>query len=263
VRVLSIVHERTAGAGVFAQAAGASGAELVEWIPSEQARPPRGPFAAVLVFGGAMHADQEAENDWLGAEKALLRELLAARMPALGVCLGAQLLAEAAGGRVTRMPAPEIGWTPVQLAPATREDPVLGALPQRFSSFQWHSYELSPPSGAVALASSASCLQAFALDCAPWWGIQFHAEATLETVCAWIEDYRSDPDAVDAGLDWPALTRQSAREIARWNELGDAICTRFLAHAQAIGSARSEGGSDESHAGPLPSVGPNAGGERP
>ena len=232
MRVLSIVHERTAGSGVFAEVARAHHAELVEWMPALGGAPSAGEFDAALVFGGATHADQELEYTWLQTEKQLLRELLLAAVPTLGVCLGAQLVAEVAGGGVVRMPAPEIGWTPVQLTAAARADALLGPLPRDFESFQWHSYEVLTPGGAVALARSAACLQAFRLASAPWWGIQFHAEATSETIAGWIEDYRSDPDAVRAERDWAALLAQTRREFANWNELGVGICERFLRHAR-------------------------------
>jgi GMP synthase-like glutamine amidotransferase len=231
VRVLSIVHERDAGSGVFAEAAAARGDELVEWVPVEAAVPGPSEFGAVLVFGGAMHVDQEREHLWLRAEKDLLRRFLARGTPALGVCLGAQLLAEVAGGGARRSGEPEIGWRSVELTPEASGDALLARLPARFESFQWHSYELSPPRGAVALAHSASCVQAFRVREVPWWGIQFHAEATSETIAGWIRDYRSDEDAVRANLDWEALLLKTRRQIGRWNEQGVGICARFLDHA--------------------------------
>lgn len=230
--VLSIVHERDAPSGVFADAAARRGGELLEWIPAETAPPRVDGVGAVLVFGGAMNVDQEREHPWLGAEKELLGRLLTRGTPALGVCLGAQLLAEVAGGRATRSAEPEIGWTPVELTPAAADDGLLAQLPERFESFQWHSYEITAPPGAVALARSASCLQAFRLPDAPWWGIQFHAEATAETIAAWVADYRSDEGAVRADLDWEAILLDTRRQIARWNELGVGICGRFLEEAQ-------------------------------
>lgn len=135
------------------------------------------------------------------------------------------------------MASPEIGWKRVRLEPASAEDPLLAGLPKRFESFQWHSYEISAPAQAVPLARSAACLQAFRVSTAPWWGIQFHAEASLETIAAWIDDYRSDADAAEAEIDWQALRAQTRREIARWNELGAGICARFLAHARANAGA--------------------------
>jgi GMP synthase-like glutamine amidotransferase len=213
---------------VFAAAAAERGDEVIEWIPAQEAAPASDSFGAVLVFGGAMNVDQQAEHEWMRGEKQLLGALLARGAPALGVCLGAQLLADVAGGGAKHAAAPEIGWIAVELAPDARGDALLGPLPARFETFQWHSYEISAPPDAVSLARSAACLQAFRLRAAPWWGIQFHAEVTAETIGGWIDDYRSDPDAVRADLDWSAILATTRRQIDPWNELGSGICRRFL-----------------------------------
>ena len=233
VRVLSIVHERDAGSGVFTAAAAEQGVELIQWIPAEAAAPRPEGFGAALVFGGAMHVDQEREHRWLRGEKQLLRALLADGVPVLGVCLGAQLLAEVAGGGAMRTAQPEIGWKAVELTDEAGSDPLLGTLSTPFESFQWHSYELSAPDGAAVLARSAACVQAFRLQAGPSWGIQFHAEATADTIAGWIRDYRVDEDAVRADLDWAEILAHTRREIGRWNELGIGICKRFLGGAAA------------------------------
>ena len=234
MRVLSIVHEHTAGSGVFGTVLQERGEEVLEWVPPLEPAPPAFDADAVLVFGGAMNCEQEPELPWLGSEKAHLEGLLAAGTPALGVCLGAQLLAEVAGGKVTRMSAPDIGWREVRLQAAAVSDPLFGSLPTRFEGFQWHSFEVTPPTGAQVLAVSTACVEAFRVALAPWWGIQFHAEVTGEAIEDWIEDYRSDPDAVAAGLDWPALRAGSEQRIERWNALGRQLCTRFLEHAGSL-----------------------------
>jgi GMP synthase-like glutamine amidotransferase len=239
VRVLSIVHERGAGSGVFGAAAERRGDRVAEWLPAEGAAPVADRFDAALVFGGAMHVDQEAEHPWLRGEKQLLRELLARDVPVLGVCLGAQLLAEVAGGAAGRAAAPEIGWHTVELAAEAARDPLLAPLPVRFESFQWHSYELSAPGDAARLAASAACLQVFRLDGAASWGVQFHAEATLETITEWVRDYRSDEDAVRAQLDWASVMAQTRQRIDGWNELGMGLCRRFLDHAEGQRAPRS------------------------
>jgi GMP synthase (glutamine-hydrolysing) len=236
VRVLSIVHQRDAGAGVFAEAAAQRGDAVETWMPPEAPPPALDGYGAVLVFGGAMHVDQEVANPWLRPEKRLLRSLLERGTPVLGVCLGSQLLAEAAGGEARRAARPEIGWHEIELAPDASSDPLLGPLPKRFEGFQWHSYEFTLPPGGTALARSAVCLQAYRVEGSdsgrpPAWGIQFHAEVSRESVNRWLADYREDPDAVRIEIDPERLRAESETKIGAWNELGRGICTRFLEQA--------------------------------
>jgi len=231
VRVLAIVHQRDAGVGVFGDALRAGGAEIVEWVPADAPPPEIGGLGAALTFGGAMHADQERANPWLRAEKYLLAELLRREVPLLGVCLGAQLLSEAAGGSPRRASEPEIGWVDVDLTAEGREDPLTGALPERFQALEWHSYEAGPPAGATILARSPVCVQAYRLASARAWGIQFHAEVTGADVNTWLDSYDSDEDAVRIGLDPEALRAETEPRLGDWNELGRGIAERFLAQA--------------------------------
>src|SRR6266568_4949937 len=120
VEILSIVHGGDVREGVFADPVRERGHRLVEWRPASRTAPPRPPedYGAVLVFGGAMHADQEEAHPWLREEHDIIRGLIDARTPVLGVCLGAQLLAKAAGARVGPLDEPEIGWFPFESTPA-------------------------------------------------------------------------------------------------------------------------------------------------
>ena len=233
MRVLAVVHQDDAGPGVFADAARERG-ELEVWRPDEELGPRLVEVDpdAVMVFGGAMDAHEEDRHPWLWREKRWLAGLIDREVPILGVCLGAQLLAEAAGGQVRRASEPEIGWLDVRLAPAAAGDPLLGGLPQRFTSFQWHSFEAVPPPGATVLAHSEHCLQAYRLGHRAW-GIQFHAEVTSAVLEGWIAGYATDPDAVRIGLDPEALRKESAAAIGSWNELGRSLCERFLDVAAA------------------------------
>src|SRR5437868_8021236 len=99
VRVLAIVHQRDAGPGVFGEAIREAGAELDEWTLAERPEAPADPlgYDAVLVLGGAMNADESERHGWIAEEVALLRELLEREVPLMGLCLGGQLLAQAAG----------------------------------------------------------------------------------------------------------------------------------------------------------------------
>jgi GMP synthase (glutamine-hydrolysing) len=234
MRTLVISHQRDAGPGVFAEATDAAGHELELWHIAETAEPPADPlgYDAVITFGGAMHADQEDEHAWIAPEKALLRELLAAGVPLLGVCLGCQLLVEAAGGEARRAPEPEIGWHRVELTAEAVSDPLLAPLAPGFEAFQWHSYECVPPPEAVILARSSVCVQAFRVGESAW-GIQFHAEVSAADAAQWIEEYDTDPDAVRIGVDPDALAAETAEKIGGANVLGRELCRRFLVTAHA------------------------------
>jgi GMP synthase-like glutamine amidotransferase len=226
MRVLSLVHQPDAASGVFADAAAEAGHELEEWLVSRRAAPPAPveEYGAVLVFGGAMHVDQEDRYGWLGDELELLRRLLARDVPLLGVCLGGQLLARALGAPVRRMPSPEVGWFDVRLTNEAADDPVFGGLPERFCSFQWHSYHFELPAGAVPLARNDRCLQAFRAGGSAW-GIQFHAEVTGASAADWART--SNPED-DGALDLPRLVAESRERIPAWNAFGKELCGRFL-----------------------------------
>src|SRR5262249_15012987 len=153
VRVLAIVHQRDSGPGVFGETIHEAGARLEEWAPAERAEPPADPlgYDAVLTLGGGMNVDEEDRHPWLADERALLEELIARGVPLLGLCLGGQLVAEAAGAEPCRAARPEIGWCELELMPRGRDDPLLGCLERRFEAFEWHSYEFPLPPGAVPL----------------------------------------------------------------------------------------------------------------
>ncbi|MGE5617322.1 MAG: type 1 glutamine amidotransferase [Candidatus Woesearchaeota archaeon] len=228
MRILAIIHQADAGPGVFGEAVSAAGHQLEIWEPAEGEPPPEPEtYGAVLTFGGGMHPDQEGAHPWLAAEKSLLGRALERELPVLAVCLGAELLAEAAGGFVRRASGPEIGWYSVTTDQAARQDPLFAALPVCFQALEWHSYEFLLRPGAIALAASETCLQAYRAGPRAW-GIQFHAEVTLETFESWLDTYREDLDAVRLGIDPERLRDQTRGAIEEWNRIGYDLCTRFL-----------------------------------
>src|SRR5438445_2014922 len=117
MHVLAVIHGLEARSGVFGELVEERGHELAEWSLAWGAPPPRpiDEFGAVLVLGGAMHADQDDRHAWLREENLFLQRLLDSGTPVLGVCLGAQLLAKAAHAPVEPAPEPEIGWYEVEL----------------------------------------------------------------------------------------------------------------------------------------------------
>jgi GMP synthase (glutamine-hydrolysing) len=229
MHILSVIHGEKVRAGVFADAIAARGHLLEEWSLAWGTPLPRplDAYGAVLVFGGAMHADQVAHHPWLREENLFLRRLLDLRKPVLGICLGAQLLAKAAHAPVGPADEAEIGWYPVDLTEEAVDDPLLGALPTRFDAFQWHYYAHGLPAGAVELARSSVCTQAFRLGDNAW-GVQFHPEVTLEQVEGWLED--DEPAPIDRGR----LLAETRDRIAAWNELGRTLCDEFVDVAERV-----------------------------
>ena len=229
MRVLSIVHEPTStgGGGLFEEVVERRGDRLERWVTVDGGAAPdtAGSYDAIMVFGGAMHPDQDDRFAWLEREEEFLQEVLAEEVSVFGVCLGAQMLARAAGARVGPAREPEVGWLEVALTPEGEADPILGVLPQRATVFQWHHYTFETPSGGTELARSEICTQAFRLV-QPAWGIQFHAEVTLPIVTAWS---REDPDELPMSAD--ELWRQSAAHIDRSTDQGRALAASFLREA--------------------------------
>jgi GMP synthase (glutamine-hydrolysing) len=233
MRVLALIHHAVAGSGVFGDEVRRRGHALDEWVASAEPMPqPLSEYDAVMAFGGGMQADQEDRYPWLRAALGVLDEALRDDVPTLGVCLGAQMLARAAGGAVGPSPEAEWGWRPVSLTEDGLRDPLFDGLPPTFDVFQWHSYAFELPPDGVALASSPVCLQAFrAGDCA--WGVQWHPEVTGESVLHWAERYPPAPHGVPVVVDLVALRSAVAARMTATNDEGRRLCARFLSVAEA------------------------------
>jgi GMP synthase-like glutamine amidotransferase len=161
-------------------------------------------FSAVIPMGGTAHAWEADHIPVLRSERRFLSETVDAGVPVLGICLGGQLLASALGGEVRRADEPEIGWLEITPTDGARDDPVFRVLEQSASVYQWHTDVFEPPPGARVLArSEASPNQAFRVDGADAWGIQFHPEATPGLWELWIA--RHPIEVKEAGVDVDAL----------------------------------------------------------
>ncbi len=133
----------------------------------------------VIAMGGPMSVNDEAEHPWLAAEKDWLAQAIERRVPTLGVCLGAQLIAEALGATVRPLGHKEIGWFEAE-AVATAPD--CFGFPVRFPAFHWHGDTFELPANATHLARSRGCEnQAFQVG-RHVIGLQFHLETTHATM---------------------------------------------------------------------------------
>ena len=189
-------------------------------------------FDLLVVMGGPMSVNDEGEHPWLITEKRLVRDAIDAGRAVVGVCLGAQVIASAMGCRVYRNAEREIGWFPISGAEAPPPH-IAGSLrwPEELTVFHWHGETFDLPSGAVRLASSEGCLnQAFRIGDRVV-GLQFHLEATPETVAAMVEHCRHEltPDRY-VQSEQELLATPRAR-FARPNRLMDDV---LMAVARAV-----------------------------
>jgi len=136
-------------------------------------------FDGLIVMGGPMSLRDEKTYPWIAAERRLIEQALLADKPVLGICLGAQLLAEVLGAPVAAGAYPEIGWFQVQTTTAARDSWMGECLPPQFETFFWHQDTFGIPRGATHIARTAAYENQGFL-----WGrhlaLQFHLEVTPE-----------------------------------------------------------------------------------
>ena len=134
-------------------------------------------FDMLIIMGGPMSVHDVNEYTWLQVEKALIAASIRQKKKVLGICLGAQLIAEACGGRVYQAAQKEIGWWPVKWVGGTMT-----------TAFHWHGETFDLPEGAELLASTEVCVnQAFRIG-ERVLGIQFHPEVTEEILRGMVEN---------------------------------------------------------------------------
>ncbi len=151
----------------------------------------------LIVLGGPMSVNDAHLHPWLGQEIRFIADMIACGKPVLGICLGVQLIAKAAGATVYKCERKEIGWFPIKRATSTRQTLVEKLLPEQAEVFHWHGETFDLPTGATRLASSsATANQAFLLGDRVL-GFQFHLEVTREGVEMLTRHCASDlvPDA--------------------------------------------------------------------
>ncbi len=143
----------------------------------------------LVIMGGPMNIYEEKEYPWLASEKRHIERAIEKGKIVLGICLGAQLIADVLGGRVVRNRWKEIGWFPVRLRPEGLDSAPLRGFPEQFPALHWHGDTFSLPPGAKMLAQSEACpAQAFSFKGDRVLALQFHLESSVDSVRALIEN---------------------------------------------------------------------------
>lgn len=185
-------------------------------------------LGGIVVMGGPMSAGSDEDFPTRREEVALLSRALVRGVPTLGVCLGAQLLAAAGGGKVyPGEPGPEIGWAPVTLTALSAQDPLFSGLAAELTVLHWHAETFDLPHRAVLLASSSRYPnQAFRIGPRAW-GLQFHLEVDNQAVGAFLESFGDQ--AVAAGVRVEEIAAGSQEALAHLEPSRRIVLRRFAA----------------------------------
>lgn len=146
----------------------------------------------LIIMGGPMNIYQEKEYDWLAREKSFIRNAIESGKIVIGICLGAQLIANALGARVYRNQHKEIGWFPITLSEAARQSEIFGFLEENITVFHWHGDTFDIPENAIPLASSKACRNQAFFYVGRVIGLQFHLESTRDSVRQLVENCKDE-----------------------------------------------------------------------
>jgi GMP synthase-like glutamine amidotransferase len=168
-------------------------------------------IAGMISLGGPMSANDEEEHSWIRKECRLLRESVEAGLPTVGICLGAQMMARALGGKVERHDKYELGWFPIQLNETGKSDPILGIAGDAPMVYHWHGDTFYLPPNAQLLAGSKACpRQAYRVN-ERVYGFQFHPEADHQLVHEWLAIEGVEEEILDTQKLHGARTVQDAQ----------------------------------------------------
>lgn len=187
---------------------------------------------AVVCMGGPMNVYEEDKYHFLKDEDTFIRRVIKEEIPFLGICLGSQLLAKAAGAKVTKAPKEEIGWLKVSLTDEGKKDPLFQGLGSEFEVFQWHGDTFAIPKDGKHLVGAVDCRhQALKVGRAAY-GLQFHIEVTEDMIKDWVRKHFKDAQG--------DLTQEGRNIISyypgikeRFNKQANTVYNNFLKMSSA------------------------------
>ncbi len=192
MKISVLQHARFEGPGEIAGWAAERGHTVnVHHLYRVDSLPQLGAFDLLVVMGGEMNIYQYRDWPWLKAESAFIQSALAEGKPVVGMCLGAQLIADALGARVTQNAVYEVGWFPVTWTDEARA--LFPALSAISTVLHWHGDMFRLPPGAIRLATSKGCPEQGFVIPKKCLGLQFHMEVDPDLVA----------EFVDSQTEWP------------------------------------------------------------
>lgn len=185
-------------------------------------------YSAIIVLGGPMGVYEEDIYPFIRDEIVFIQQAMKECVPTLGICLGAQLIAKAAGATISSGKKKEIGWYPLRLTDEGREDPLMKCLPDPLPVFQWHGDTFDIPEGAINLASSELFPNQAIRVGRSAYGLQFHLEVTEDMVREWLEVNRGELEGLNEYIDPEAILKETPHVLPALNSFGSLFFQRFL-----------------------------------
>ncbi|MFZ5646716.1 MAG: type 1 glutamine amidotransferase [Bacillota bacterium] len=167
-------------------------AEVVRMDNGDLLPPSFDGFDCLVILGGTMNVDDTQGYPYLESLRHLAASALNAGFPVMGLCLGAQVMARAAGAEVHKSRCGEIGWCNIGFTGEGLRDPVLEGLPSLFEVFHWHDDMFEIPESGALLAKSGQCPHQIIRIGRHSYGFQCHPEVTIGTVNDWLERYHQE-----------------------------------------------------------------------
>lgn len=225
--IQQVAHE---GVGRIGEAITGCGIEsqVVEVFNGHAVPRELGEDTALIVLGGPMGAGEDFEYPFLKDELLLIESALKKEAPMLGICLGAQLLARAAGARVYSGGVKEIGWYPLFVNEEGRRDRLFGGTASTVNVFQWHGDTFDVPAGAVNLASSELFPNQLIRVGERAYGLQFHLEVTGEMVGEWLEVNCAELEGLKGVIDPGDIRAKTQVAMPILGSVGQSVFSRFL-----------------------------------
>jgi GMP synthase (glutamine-hydrolysing) len=189
--------------------------------------PPLESIDTCIVLGGPMNVYEEERYPWLYTEKKFIEQIIGRQIPIVGICLGAQLLAQVLGARIFQNMYKEIGWHHLTLYKSERVHSPFDSLPDTPIAFHWHGDRFEIPAGAHRLAASEACENQAFLSGENILGVQFHFESTRESIENLLRYNRNDMNR-GAFVQTPGQIRQSYRFIPQINAMIETVLTSFI-----------------------------------
>ncbi len=185
-------------------------------------------FELLIIMGGPMGVHDEDKFSWLKPEKNFLEKCISAEKKIIGICLGAQLLADVLGAKVYRNKYKEIGWHKVRLTEDSKKSRFFKDFPEEFTPFHWHGDTFDIPSGCTRTSESEICCnQSFVLDDRII-ALQFHLESTQDSIKNLIK--YSGEDIIDSPYiqNPDIMLNSSDKKCSESNKLLDNLLNNFL-----------------------------------